>query len=69
MLSSASRIFAVGIYIAFAIAAYVICAQAVQDRVEPKRSGIVDKQLEDPVTTGSSRRPDLDKAALKKLIR
>src|SRR3954453_14450529 len=32
MLSSAARIFAVGTYIAFAVAASVICAQAVQDR-------------------------------------
>jgi len=69
MLSSAARIFAVGTYIIFAIAAYVICAQAVQDRAEPKRSVIVYKQVEDPVTTGSNRRPDLDRAALKKLIR
>jgi len=69
MLSSAVRIFAAGTYTAFAVAVYVICAQAVQDRAEPKRSVIVDKQLEDPVTTGSNRRPDLDRAALKKLIR
>ena len=69
MLCLAARIFAVGTYIAFAVAVCVICAQAVQGRAEPKRPGIVDKQVEDPVTTGSSRRPDLDRAALKKLIR
>jgi len=69
MLSSAARIVAAGAYTAFAIAVYVICAQAVQNRAEPKRSVIVDKQVEDSVTTGSNRRPDLDRAALKKLIR
>ena len=69
MLSSAARIFAVGTYIISAIAVCVICAQAVQNRAEPNRSVIVDKQVEDPVTTGSNRRPDFDRAALKKLIR
>ncbi len=69
MFTRAARLFAAGTSAALAVAALVVCAQAVQTRAGPKGPVIVYKQVEDPVTTGSNRSSNLDRAGLKKLLK